>query len=205
MCVCLSVCLSVPPFFRHDHQTATKFGTHADRSGNGSYLKLCPPPQGGGASENFKGQKFKSPGNVINCRENQYKSNPYPSRGLGVLTVNMSTTLGNFMNCHCLPRKSITFVTAKHSIKKNICQECSYPELLHCKYCGRSRVIRGRQGWMGVRVGEWEGWRGPSEAGLLISFVYCNKLCNYKNKAVKKQELNIQVATKWCQYVVSLF
>ena len=47
----LSVCLSVPPFFRHDRRTATKFSTHIriDRYGTGSHLKkLTHPTPGGG-------------------------------------------------------------------------------------------------------------------------------------------------------------
>ena len=34
--------------------------------------KFTPPPTKGGRSGNFRGSKIKSPGNVMNCPENQY-------------------------------------------------------------------------------------------------------------------------------------
>ena len=47
----------------------TKFGTHADRPGDGSYLKKLTK---GGRGGNFSGvKKIKSPGNVMKCPENQ--------------------------------------------------------------------------------------------------------------------------------------
>ena len=44
------------------------------KSGDGSYLKkLTSPPKGGGVEVGILGgQKIKSPGNVMNCPENQY-------------------------------------------------------------------------------------------------------------------------------------
>ena len=40
------VCVCLPPFFRHDRRTATKFGTPM-RIDLGAVLKKLPPPQGG--------------------------------------------------------------------------------------------------------------------------------------------------------------
>ena len=67
-----SVCL----YRRHDRRTATKFGTHirVPRYGTHSQLKKIDPgapTQGGGV---LGGQKIKSPGNVMNCPENQEKT-----------------------------------------------------------------------------------------------------------------------------------
>ena len=45
---------------------------YADRPVDGSYLKKIDPPPKGGRSGNFRGgKKIKSPGNVMNCPENQ--------------------------------------------------------------------------------------------------------------------------------------
>ena len=64
-----SLCL-YPPFFRHDRLTATKFGTHMriDLGIIRTQTSLSHPNPGG----ILGGQTFKSPGNFINCRENQY-------------------------------------------------------------------------------------------------------------------------------------
>ena len=68
----ISLCLSVPPFFRHDRRTATKFGTHSGRYGTYSQLKNVDPPRGGGVPWGFLGgKKIKSRGNVMNYPENQ--------------------------------------------------------------------------------------------------------------------------------------
>ena len=75
--VCLSVCLSVVPppfFFRHDRLTATKFGTHMriDLGVIRTQHFFDPPHPSGdpGPGGILGGQKFKSPGNVMNCPEN---------------------------------------------------------------------------------------------------------------------------------------
>ena len=74
VCVCLCLCMCVypcTPFSRHGRRNATKFGTHnyADRSGNGSNLENGPHHTPAG---NVRGHIFKSPGNVMKCRENRY-------------------------------------------------------------------------------------------------------------------------------------
>ena len=59
------------------------------KSGDGSYLKkLTSPPKGGGVEVGILGgQKIKSPGNVMNCPENQsicfYPSHPGGFQGGG--------------------------------------------------------------------------------------------------------------------------
>ena len=59
------------------------------KSGDGSYLKkLTSPPKGGGVEVGILGgQKIKSPGNVMNCPENQsicfYPSHPGGGSGGG--------------------------------------------------------------------------------------------------------------------------
>ena len=58
--------------FRDCH-TSIAFGTHnSDGYGTDSNLnKFDPPDPRGGARGILGGQKFKSPGNVMNCPENQ--------------------------------------------------------------------------------------------------------------------------------------
>ena len=67
------------------------------KSGDGSYLKkLTSPPKGGGVEVGIVGgQKIKSPGNVMNCPDNQYNlvfvTHPTPGgSGGGGLGVNIS-------------------------------------------------------------------------------------------------------------------
>ena len=70
--VCMSVC--TPLFFRHDRPTATTFGTHMriDMGIIRTQRKLTHPTPGG-SRWNLGGQQFKSPGNVMNCPDNQLK------------------------------------------------------------------------------------------------------------------------------------
>ena len=76
------------------------------KSGDGSYLKkLTSPPKGGGVEVGILGgQKIKSPGNVMNCPENQYNLFlPIPPwgegfQGGGVGGPNFKSPV-NFMNC----------------------------------------------------------------------------------------------------------
>ena len=86
--LCVSVCL-YPPFFRHDRLTTIKFGTHMrinlgiirtkKNSKKIDPLHLTPGGILGGQKfkgpgnfmncpGSFRGKKFKSPGNFINCR-----------------------------------------------------------------------------------------------------------------------------------------
>ena len=58
----------------------------ADRSGDGSYLnKIDPPPPRGVEVGFLGGQQIKSPGNAMNCPENQLKKldppHPWGSQG----------------------------------------------------------------------------------------------------------------------------
>ena len=67
----------------------------------------------------FRGQHFKSQGNVMNCRENRYIFVlPHPTHAQlveGGRGKNVKVT--------------------KHIVLKSI-SECNYPERLHCKYPG---------------------------------------------------------------------
>ena len=77
------------------------------KSGDGSYLKKIDlPTQGGGVEVGILGgQKIKSPGNVMNCPENQYNLFlPIPpwgggSRGPGGVGGPNFKSSVNFMNC----------------------------------------------------------------------------------------------------------
>ena len=64
------VCVSVK-YRRPNRWTDQIWHAYADGPGDGSYLKkLTSPPKGGGVEVGILGgQKIKSPGNVMNCRE----------------------------------------------------------------------------------------------------------------------------------------
>ena len=88
----------------HACRTATKFGTHSDGYGTDSNLKKIYPPDPRGVPRGILGgQKFKSPGNVMNCPENQFFFflNPTPPQGvqMGILGGQKFKSPGNVKDC----------------------------------------------------------------------------------------------------------
>ena len=86
----------------HACRTATKFGTHySDGYGTDSNLKKIDPPDPMGVPGGILGgQKFKSPGNVMNCPENQYFFFKTPPQGvqMGILGGPKFKSPGNVMD-----------------------------------------------------------------------------------------------------------
>ena len=95
------VCVSVK-FRRPNRWTDQIWHAYADGPGDGSYLKKIDlPTQGGGVEVGILGgQKIKSPGNVMNCPDNQLfnPSHPGGSGGGGVGGQHFKSPV-NFMNC----------------------------------------------------------------------------------------------------------
>ena len=92
--------------------------------------------------------KLKSPGNVMNCPENQTKFKPPPhpavgcfrahnfkSRGISSTAEKIDTLLIK-PSLHSPGRGSFREHDFKVTKFKNVSRECNYPERLHYKYRG---------------------------------------------------------------------
>ena len=77
--------------------------TYSDGYGTDSNLnKIDPPDPRGVPGGILGGQKFKSPGNVMNCPENQFFFfKPHPPQGvqMGILGGQKFKSPGNVMDC----------------------------------------------------------------------------------------------------------
>ena len=83
--LCVSVRLSVPPFFRHRRLTATKFATHMRIDpGIIRTQKYLTHPTPGGSQREFRGSKIQKSGKCHELpRKSINKINPYPTGGGG--------------------------------------------------------------------------------------------------------------------------
>ena len=90
----------------HACRTATKFGTHIRIDSN--LKKIDPPDPRGVPGGILGGQKCKSPGNVMNCPENQFFFKPHPTPG-GPNGDFRGSKILKSGKWHGRPRKSIIF------------------------------------------------------------------------------------------------
>ena len=92
--------------------------TYSDRYGTDSNLKKVDPPDPRGVPGGIlAGQQLKSPGNVMNCPENQYfffKQKPHPTPG-GPSGNFRGSTIQKSGKYHGLPRKKLTICFNPHS------------------------------------------------------------------------------------------
>ena len=109
VCVCMSVCsyvcLSVSPLFDTTVGPRPNLACICRLIWEWFEPKQMWPTSPQGAPGGFRVPKLKSPGNVMNCPENQNKLNPHPILRLDILGLTISK-VGKF---HQLPRKLIHF------------------------------------------------------------------------------------------------
>ena len=181
LCVCVRLCVCLyPPFFRHDHLTATKFGTHVRIDwGIIRAQKNLTHPTPRGSHGGFGGSKIQKSGkcHVLSRESITNLPPPPPHPGVGGFRVTISKVREIswtaekidtfFLSPHPTPLvgggsfRGQNLKVTKHKVLKSI-PECNYPERLHCKYPGWSRVIQGRSGREGDMVGR-EGVREGRE------------------------------------------